>query len=62
MSSRNVQGPRLAGTGRGTSADTLYNYVEETDTMLGDELRESMHDVMKMEKAVWSFHQLPRRP
>jgi hypothetical protein len=52
----------LAGTGRGTSADTLYNYVEETDTMLGDELRESVHDVMKMEKAVWRFHQLPRRP
>jgi hypothetical protein len=47
----------------GTSADTLYDYVEVTKTVLGDELGETVREVMKMEKglpAMRSFHQLPR--
>jgi hypothetical protein len=49
----------------GTSADTLYDYVEATKTVLSDELGETVREAMKMEKgiqAVRSFCQLPHRP
>jgi hypothetical protein len=40
----------LAGNSGGTSADTLYDYVEAIETVLSDELREIVHEAMKMEK------------
>jgi hypothetical protein len=42
----------------GTTVDTLYDYVEATRTVLGDELGETVRKVTKMEKglpAVRSF-------
>jgi hypothetical protein len=36
----------------GISADNLYNSDEETETVLGVEHGESMHDTTKMEKVL----------
>jgi hypothetical protein len=36
----------------GTSADSLYDFEEATETVLREELRETVHDAMKMEKVL----------
>jgi hypothetical protein len=42
----------LAGTDGGTSADSLYDSEEATETVLGEELQETMRDMTKMEKVL----------
>jgi hypothetical protein len=49
----------LAGTGRGTSADSLYDSEEATETVLEEELRETVCNTMKMEKVLPA---VPRGP
>jgi hypothetical protein len=49
----------------GTSADTLYDSVEVTESVLNDELRETVREAKKREKGipvVRSFRQLPCWP
>jgi hypothetical protein len=51
----------LVGTGRGgASADSLYDSEEATETVLHEELWETMCDTMKMEKVLPAVPHVPR--